>query len=199
MSASGILTSTITYTIDNTPNLWEGSVFEDLRFLGSDICGKWGEKFLNDILKSYDLSVEWNEDSNTNAADGKYDMKVNKKRVEVKTSFRGTSRPDAKGKIKLSGWQHENIYKEFIWDKVVFIDVDTQQIYVTVMDHSEMVFDKQHPILGKKPTLRQNKDDGYKFDFSLCTVKYGIKGGLTYQWDLSDEKGLREFLTKKLS
>lgn len=199
MSASNILSSTITYTIDNTPNLWEESVFEDLRFLGSDICGKWGEKFLNDILNSYNLPVKWNGDSNTNTPDGKYDMKVNEKRVEVKTSFRNTSKPDAKGKIKLSGWQHENIYKEFIWDKIVFIDVDTHAIYITVLDHNEMVFGIKHPIFDRKPTLRQNKDDGYKFDFGPKTVKNGVKGGLTYRWDLSDEKGLREFLIKKFS
>lgn len=199
MSALSVLNSTITHTIETTPNLWENSPFEEIRFLGADICGKWGEKFLNEILKSYGFDVKWDEDSNTNASDGKYDMKVGDKRVEVKTSFRGTSKPNAKGKIKLSGWQHENIYEKFVWDKVTFIDVDTQGIYITVMNHKEMVFNNKHPILDRKPTLRQNKDDGYKFDFGPNTVKCGIEGGLTYYWDLKDEKGLRKFLNEKFS
>jgi len=197
VSASSVLKKTITDAVNSYVNIWKGSVFEPMQTLSVDACGRWGEDFLNEILVSYGFKVKWSGDKNTNAADGKYDIVVNDNRVEVKTSFR--NRNTSTGKH--GGWQHENIYKAHVWDKIIFIDVDVNGIYITVLNFNDIVFKKDHPhkILKRTPCLRKNRDDGYKFDFGLNTVEYGVKGGLTYYWDLKDEKGLRKFLTEKFS
>lgn len=195
MSASDILSSTITDAINSNTNIWKGSPFEPMQILSVDACGKWGENFLNKILISYGFKVKWDADKNTNASDGKYDLMVNRNRVEVKTSFRNRDTPQGNH----GGWQHENIYKDHVWDKLALIDVDVNGVYITILNFEEMVFDNKHPILNRKPTLRKFRDDGYKFDFGLNTAKLGIKGGLTFFWDLKDEKILRKFLTEKFS
>jgi hypothetical protein len=188
---SNILKQTITESVESVPNIWKDSIFNDMQPLASDIRGKWGEKLLFTFLKECKkFELKWDEDSNINASDGKYDLTVDGKRVEVKTAFRGSTN---------YSWQHENLYEEHVWDKVSFIDVDVNGIFFTVIDYDEISFKETHPIFNKTATLRKNRDDGYKFDLSKNNIIRGIRGGLTFYWDLTNDNDLYKFLIKKFS
>jgi hypothetical protein len=174
---------------NDVSNYWDGSLFEKVANLGADKRGEWGEDLLADILVEGGFTVSGTGNDNTNNHDGVYDMKANGERTEVKTS------------IASDNWQHENIYSENKWDKIVFVDVDYDTIYFTVLDYDEMVFDNKHPILGRKPTLRQAREDAYKFDFGPATLRKGIAGGLTFRYDTNNpnDKGLIAFLGDRWS
>ena len=174
---------------NDVSNYWDGSVFEDVANLGADKRGEWGEALLESILLSTGATVTDTGNDNILQDDGVYDMNVNGERTEVKTS------------IASDNWQHENIYAENKWDKIAFIDVAYDTIYFTVLDYDEMVFDERHPILNRKPTLRQAREDAYKFDFGQATLRKGIAGGLTFAYDVNapDDEGLASFLTTRLA
>jgi hypothetical protein len=184
-----ILENAVSDSVANMTDIWKNSVFKELAHAKPDITGKFGERLLNDLLKKYGFLVKWDEDKNTASSDGTYDLKVNEERIEVKTSFEN----------KNGGWQHENIYKERVWDKLALVDVEPYAIFITILNFEEMTFDTPHPVFNRTPSLRDNHKSGCKFDLGKCNVKNGVKAGITYRWDLSDEKGLREFLTKKFS
>jgi hypothetical protein len=59
---------------------------------------------------------------------------------------------------------------------------------------------KNHPILKKKGTLRENQTDKFKFDFSTNTIKLGLNGGITFKINYAsfDENKLKIFLINKL-
>jgi hypothetical protein len=181
----------------NRINLWKDSPFENLTYLSNDERGKWGERFIFNLIKlNTNLSVEWDEDSNTNNNDGVYDIAIlhnnNKIRIEVKTATRGNT--------KTSNWQHENIYSSNKWDKLLLFDIDFYGFYITIIDYEDMVFNHKHSIFGRKPTLRNNQDDKYKFDFGDKQQKNGIDSNLTFYYDLTNPQDdeLVNFLTSKI-
>ena len=183
MSVYGIVIDS-TVVDSDVDNYWDGSVFEGVANLGADKRGQWGEDTLEKILVSLGYEVSETGNDNIGKEDGSvFDLKVNGFRVEVKTS------------VASSNWQHENIYAENKWDKITFVDVSYDTIHFTILDYSEMVFDAKHPILNRKPTLRQAREDAYKFDFGLATLAKGVAGGITFLYDMSspDDEGLAEF------
>jgi len=181
----------------NRTNLWVDSPFEKITLLSNDERGKWGEETVFDFIqKLTDFDVEWTGDYNTSQKDGVYDIIIHhngkKIRIEVKTATRGNT--------KTANWQHENIYASGKWDKLILFDIDFFDFYITIIDYNEMHFNSRHPIFNRKPTLRNNQDDKYKFDFGNSQQKKGIRSGLTFHYDLTnpDEKLFADFLTNKL-
>jgi hypothetical protein len=198
MSVRTILDETIKEAIQNRSSFWVGSPFEKLIQLTNDERGHWGENWIyNTIVKCVKIESTWNGNSNTNASDGTYDMLVNlllKLRTELKTASRGTG--------KRPNWQHENIYAKNVWDRLLFVDLDYDVIYVTILEpkNMEIAFTNQKdPILGKKASLRKDQKDKWKFDFSNTTIKNAIAAGYTFRYDYynPDEKGFIEFLSRK--
>jgi hypothetical protein len=184
-----ILENAVNDAVSNIPDIWKNSVFKVLAHAHSDYRGKFGEKLLNDLLKKSGFKIRWDEDKNTNASDGIYDLFVNGYRVEVKTSFEN----------KNGGFQHENIYKERVWDKLALIDIEPFTIFITILNFDDMTFNIPHPVFNRTPCLRDNHKSGCKFDLGKSNLKNGVKAGITYRWDIKDEKGLRKFLTEKFS
>ena len=180
--------------VTENPNAdyWENSVFKNLVIQNNDYRGSWGESITHNWCIAAGLPSEWDEDSNINCEDGVYDVVINGFRVEVKTSFSSKN------------WQHENIYlSEDKCDKVAFVDVDAENIYITILDQdllSPAASDPDYQILGKRPTLRNNQDDKWKFDFSKRTIRIGIEMGYTFVYNVEnpDVEGLSEFLRSKL-
>lgn len=181
--------------IDDTKYYWKGSYWEFLTLMSLDERGKWGEKFVYKSLLASQLDAYWDADNNTDMDDGIYDVWAmvgsSKKRIEVKTAMRGTTS---------ASWQHENIYaSEDVWDKLIFVDLDYNKLYVTILDYKEMVWDKKHPIIGKKPTLRQDNTNAYKVDTSGASLKRQIIGGLTFPHTINSSlKPLSEFIREKI-
>lgn len=189
---------------------WIGSPFEFLATRGGpDDTGKWGELFLFDmitILTYFD--IKWGGDNNKRE-DGVYDLWFifggKKIRIEVKTSRFG----------KTESWQHENIIRlGNPCDKLVFIDFDYYNAWLTILDCKvappttlhEMYFDCQHPAFGTTPCLRDNKTsktrkDKYKWDFKRLHIARGVSAGLTYCYNVEqpDFQSFSEFLIEKLT
>jgi len=182
--------------------LWKGSEFEYLinTGLSSDNRGRWGENFINKLINTFtDLNSVWLFDENTSHDDGSiFDILINKYRTEIKTATSGMDYK--KNKLKYT-FQHENIYEEHIWDKLLLLDIEPDGFYITVLNHSEMVFgDDRHPILKKKATKHLS---AWKFDTSLPVLKRGIENGLTIYLSMVEieksTKKLSDFLNKHFS
>ena len=195
MSVTEFLIESIETAYENRKDIWQDSPFRQITLLSNDERGKWGEEFVSNLIKKLTgLDVEWDGGSNTNQNDGVYDFKVGKlkHRVEVKTASRGT--------CGTPNWQHENIYASNKWDKLIFFDFDLFGFYLTIIDYSDMTFNTQHPVFGRKPTLRNNQDDKYKMDFGTQQQKRGIESGYTFWYDISkpDDEGLKNHIIKHL-
>jgi hypothetical protein len=181
--------------IDDAKYYWKGSYWEFLTLFSLDERGKWGEKFVYKGLLSSQLDAYWDADNNTDMDDGIYDVWAMlgsaKKRIEVKTAMRGT---------RLVSWQHENIYaSEDVWDKLIFVDLDYNKLYVTILDYKDMVWDDKHPIIMKKPTLRKDSIDAYKVDTSGKSLERTLAAGLTFSHTVgTDLEPLSEFMRKKI-
>ena len=173
--------------VDDSINIWVGSPFEFLQRISPDERGKWGESILSSLISNNtDYCVIWNGDKNTNNSDGSiYDMLISNYRTETKTATKGS---------KKDFWQHDNLYEENKWDKVVFIDVDLYGIYFTIQNHSDIPFNKnKHAILNKVSTRHLS---AWKFDLSRKQLNILEKNGVTfyYDWITPDETGLINFL-----
>lgn len=152
---------------------WADSIFEDAIKLGADKRGELGEKWVSDWIGLTDAIVNEDITTKTLKEDGHYDMKVNGKRLEIKTAYRGSS----------NGWQHENVYKADVCDINIFVDIDFNQIYLTFVKREEIPFGQPNDFFGKRKraTLRAGKTDGYKFDFSNTQIKLLKEKGRTLE------------------
>lgn len=181
--------------INNSKYYWHDSYFEYLVPLSLDERGKNGEDIVYRILKECGFDAYWDVDKNTNVEDGIYDVYIllsgKKIRIEVKTAMRGTH---------TESWQHENIYASNVWDKLVFVDIDHDKLYITVLDHSEIIWNKKHPILGKKPTLRKDNKNAYKIDMSKTSIRKGVDSGLTFCYTIGEDSSeLIDFVGRKFA
>jgi len=180
-------------------DLWENSEFKYLRNMSSDQRGSWGENLIYRLIKLYTkYNVKWDADRNTSNSDGIYDLVVNKHKAEVKTATSGYS--SKKNKLT-NTYQHENIYEDNVWDKLILLDVNPDGFYITIINHKDMVFGENiHPIFGKKSTKHLS---GWKFDTSKVVLERGIQNNLTIYIDMSipnliDENKICKFLKENL-
>ena len=146
---------------DNSP--WKDSPYKELLDLTIDGRGWVGEQICSLSCKTSDkISIEEDvSDVNEKGANTHYDIKINGEYIEIKTAYRDKS----------NSWQHENIYKNSSFcDRVLFIDFDYDGIRVSMFKTVELPLGISAPLFpNKHATLRQNKDDGYKLDFSRRT------------------------------
>lgn len=157
---------------------WESSPFKKLLTLTIDGRGRVGEEIVSRAIATTPHKIDENI---SDVNDGnKYDMKVDGKRIEIKTAYRDKS----------NSWQHENIYKNAGVDKVVFVDFDYDKVIMSVASSDIIPFSERNTTFGKKATLRKSKDDGYKLDFSRTTHKNLDKAGLvkTFKSNATDKE-----------
>ena len=180
------------YENDNSTN-WNGSPFEKLIVMSNDARGRWGERLACQFLTLAGIPYQWNADCNNQQSDGIYDIKAADTRIEVKTA------------ASFTVWQHEPIYAAPLWDQLFLIDVLYDKIYLTILSHTYLLpilvpGSVKDPCLGKGATLRKNKDDGYKFDFSSKSHRNGLLNELTFEYDYNapDITGLIDFIKERL-
>ena len=159
----------------HTNEVWYKSPFKGLKEVSNDDRGEWGEDFLQKLISDVtELSVTWDGNNNTSNDDGIYDIKVNKKRTEVKTATVGYNK---KTKKVTNTYQHENIYEEDIWDNLLLLDIKPEGFYITHIEYNDMCFgDEVHPILKKKSTRHLS---AWKFDTSRAVLQRGLESGYT--------------------
>ena len=76
---------------------WNGSMFELHKNLSPKAKGAWGERLTCDILESYGATVprdKKGKNKKPKGAGSDYDVWVNDKKIEVKTSFAWDEEPD---------------------------------------------------------------------------------------------------------
>jgi hypothetical protein len=144
---------------------WSDSPYKELLKLTIDQRGKIGECIISEAIKqAQNTRICIEEDISDVSAKGDgvhYDIRVNGQMIEIKTAYRGTG----------NSWQHENLYKTAA-TMSIFLDFDYHGIYVSIFPEHILPLNKDSEVFGRKHgTLRKNKDDGYKLDFSLTTFK----------------------------
>lgn len=180
--------------VNDDSTSWIDSPFEKLIIMSNDARGRWGERLACEFLNLADIPYKWNADCNNQQPDGIYDIKVDQiTRIEVKTA------------ASFKNWQHEPIYAAPVWDVLFLIDIAFDKIFLTILKRDDLLpilvpGKSQHILLGKGATLRKNKDDGYKFDFSPKTIANGLQNELTFEYDYNDPDitGLIAFIREGL-
>lgn len=175
---------------------WNGSPYKELIKLTIDQRGKIGENIVSEAIKQANNSLICIEEDVTDVnakGDGvHYDIKVNGQLIEIKTAYRGTG----------NSWQHENLYKTAA-TMSLFLDFDYNGIYISIIPEDILPLGKDSEVFGRKHgTLRQNRNDGYKLDFSLTTFKNFANYGDTYSTYFdADEANLEDigiFITERI-
>lgn len=175
---------------------WSDSPYKELLQLTIDQRGKIGEEIISKAIKDANNSKiiieEDVSDVNAKPNEMHYDMKVNDQFIEIKTAYKGRN----------NTWQHENLYKTAA-TMTIFIDFDYYGLYVSIFPESDLPLGKDSPIFGRKHgTLRQNRDDGYKLDFSLTTFRnfanYGNRYSIYFDADEASLEDIGKFITERI-
>jgi hypothetical protein len=170
------------YKTQNNWNIWEDNIFENIEKLKNDYVGKLGEKYINTICKQLDLDVTYVEDKNSK--DGTYDIQINNKKIEIKTS-----------RISKEGaFQHESL-RNHGCDYYLFLDILPSKFYMTILPKFDL--NNRCNIIGRTPHLRKGSSDIFKFDFNekniinAVNLQYGLEVSRNTNFSL-----LKSFLTK---
>jgi len=190
--------------IRNYDSIWKNTFFDFLLPYTPDGRGRLGEGMLVTLLRELtSFNVSWDQDKNILHENGDiYDMLVNEFRVEIKTATVGYNH---KKKKVTHTYQHENIYEASLWDKLVFLDIEPNGYYLSIINHKDMPFhEKRHAIFETKATKHMS---AWKFDTRKNTLNRGIAGDITIyipidaQGKISTESGrkLATFLNTHFS
>lgn len=116
--------------------------------------------FIKKICKI--LNIECKHDKMTNQKDGTYDMKINNKRVEIKTACVGKS----------GSLQHETL-RNNCCDFFMFISIFPEYFYITILPSFDL--NKKNDIMKLKPHLRKGTTNVYKYTFNERHILIDIK------------------------
>ena len=148
----------------NDSNQWHGSTLESINDLKPDYAGKVGEHFIQQLCATGTVQCEYDED--VNSKDGTYDVKINAKKVEIKTARLGVN----------GSFQHETL-KTDGYDYLLFIDITPTHFYITIVQRFNMT--ERHPLIGRKPHPRKGTTDVFKLDFGESNIQRCIEGGVS--------------------
>lgn len=148
----------------NDSNQWHGSTLESINDLKPDYAGKVGEHFIQQLCATGTVQCEYDED--VNSKDGTYDVKINAKKVEIKTARLGVN----------GSFQHETL-KTDGYDYLLFIDITPSHFYITIVPRFNMT--ERHPLIGRKPHPRKGTSDVFKLDFGESNIQRCIEGGVS--------------------
>lgn len=172
---------------------WDIAPFSSIKKMENDTRGQFGEKIISeafhlDSKNTFDMDYG----NGNHHEDGIYDLKINNKRIEVKTSCH----------TKSFTWQHEPLYEKDVYDYVIFIDFTYDCFYISYVSREELPLSingaKKVPTLfgTKKGTLRKEKMDGYKLDFSRKTISLLNQAGRCKVFnDLSTLEDIKNFIS----
>lgn len=178
---------------NQSENPWDNAIFGDIYHLSNDTRGKFGEQIISQLLHILKWDIQEDTSDKNIHPDGHYDIKANNLRLEVKTACRGSN----------NSWQHEPLYDNAVFDAcdyVIFLDFNYDHYYLTVCKSMDLPLGGRSNIQmfgNKHGTLRKNKDDGYKLDFSNTTIQTALKAEICQQFDATDSLNkVAEWLNK---
>jgi hypothetical protein len=152
----------------NSSNEWHSSTLESINDLKPDYAGKVGEHLIQQLCVNGTIKCEYTEDKNS--TDGTYDLKINDKKVEIKTARLGVN----------ASFQHETL-KTDGYDYILFVDITPDYFYITLLPRFDMK--ERHPIIGRKPHPRKGTSDVFKLDFGESNIKRSIVAGTSLKVD----------------
>jgi hypothetical protein len=155
------------YSIQKTSNVFNDSSFESIDNLKLDYSGKVGEKIITKICDITDIKYSYEEDKNY--SDGQYDIKINKKRMEVKTARLG----------KTGTFQHESLKNSNIYDSLMFVSILPNKYYLSIIPKFDL--NKKFEVLGITPHLRKGAKDVFKFDFNVAKLNILVNKGFSIE------------------
>ena len=150
------------YEKQKLDNVWIDSSFQKIDKLKCDYVGKIGELWCDNFCKNNHIDCKYIEDKNTK--DGTYDIKIQNKKIEIKTARQE----------KQKTFQHENLHQRG-YDYLCFLDISPVHFYFTILPRFNMKSKRE--IFGKTLHRRKNTSNVFKFDFSNLTIKNAIKAG----------------------
>lgn len=168
---------------EQSENPWDTATFKDIFNLTNDARGKFGELVISNLIHYLNWDIQIDVSDESVRLDGHYDIKALDKRIEVKTACRGS---------KTNVWQHEPLYDNTTYDAcdiIIFLDFDYHDYYVTICKSEDLPLGGRSNVKmfgNKHGTLRKNKDNGYKFDFSRTTINTALKAGICKQFNAND-------------
>ena len=154
----------------NDSNQWHSSTLESINDLKPDYAGKVGEHFIQQLCATGVVQCEYDED--VNSKDGTYDVKINAKKVEIKTARLGVQ----------GAFQHETLKKDG-YDYLLFIDITPNHFYITIIPRFDMT--TRHPLIGRTPHPRKGTSDVFKFDFGESNIERCIAAGVSMKVDVN--------------
>lgn len=174
-------------------NAWANSPYYKLTLLTIDARGKVGEKICSNSIKTQaDLIIDEDiSDKNVKGENSHYDMIVNGKYIEIKTAYRD----------KNNAWQHETIYKNSNkCDAVIFLDFDYDGCYISCFKVCDLPLGCDSKFFpNKHATLRKNKDDGFKLDFSRRTFdNFNNEHSHYFSAEEANEENIGSFLREEI-
>lgn len=169
-----------TFCEEHKPSdIWNNSPFKNVKELTNDHRGKLGEIIISKVFHYLNYNINDDISDNNIKPDGHYDLKVENKRIEVKTACAETM------------FQHEPLYKADACDIVIFIDFTYDKYYISICKNNELPLGRDSKIFGEKHgTLRKNKDDGWKLDFSRAVFNRLIK--IDYAKSFNEDSSIQE-------
>jgi len=154
------------YRQQNNYNVWDENIFEKVEKLKNDYSGKLGEKYIYSICKLLSINIDYEED--VNSKDGTYDVKINGKKVEIKTARMSNN----------GAFQHEGL-RNYGCDYYLFLDIFPDKFYITILPKFDL--NNACSITGRKPHLRKGSSDIFKFDFNEKIILNCLKTGYSLE------------------
>ncbi len=130
-------------------NEWDNAILSGYKYLEIDKRGSFGERVIKDVMTRKVRRLEYKDGDQ-----GDWDIKINNKKFEVKTSSR-----DKSGKF-----QNEGLKENGDYDGVIFVGVEPDVINIKCVNKKDIPFDKLHS-RGKRGT-----GVGYKWDFKKADM-----------------------------
>jgi hypothetical protein len=127
-----------------------------------------GEHLIQQLCVNGTIKCDYTEDKNS--TDGTYDLKINDKKVEIKTARLGVN----------ASFQHETL-KTDGYDYILFVDITPDYFYITLLPRFDMK--ERHPIIGRKPHPRKGTSDVFKLDFGESNIMRSIVAGTSLKVD----------------
>ena len=153
--------------IEDSPEKWKNAKFIKQRMIQIDKRGSVGERFFAEILLMlYPRRIEYNDGDQ-----GDWDLKINRKKFEIKTSSLDKS----------SKFQNEGLKRNGDDDGVLFLGIAPNDLYIKFIQKTDIDFDRLElksdtgitrlHNRGKDNTSENATGAGYKCDFKIHEMK----------------------------
>src|SRR5210317_672663 len=173
---------------EKIPDIWQGSPMDGIQKLTCDQSGKVGETLIIKICEEAGISYEYRGDHCSSTVDGGkvYDLVIiigdRRINVEIKTA-----------RVSSTGlnFQHESLRNDRGSDFWIFVDIEPNQMHVFVLKDFELSVPEKHPILGRKPHLRKDTMNTYKYDVGPAVLHRAKAAGIATSFSNDDPDTLR--------